>query len=1025
MQAIAYLSSTFLPYFPSLVQERPSGYKPPLPPENLPVQLIDTTVDTPYLGKVTATNNSEENRTSTSVIRERLKFASFVLEPHSGILTRYGVRKRIERQPARILEALLLSRGQLVSRSELISLLWPSEAAGDFNRRLDKAVAKLRATLNDSPTSPRYFETLKGRGYRFLIEVEIEPLHAAGAGEAPGVEAAVTPPPTPAPTDNLSAGPGPKPPRSAPEQPPATVWTRRNLLVGALALAVLAIAGWSVFRSESNHGGRPAILILGFRNSSAPTRDLWISRFLTDWLAADLQLAGDAQVLFGNGTPEMRPWTLEQGCGTPPESALRSAARDYDADMVLYGDYAAAATADGTNRWQLTLCLVPAHGHKAPVSATVTEARDDFPLLVAEAAERLRAAAGFKPVAAAALANLRAEFPHTPDATRAYSQGVIALDHFDYVAASIFLTIAAQLEPKCPAVHAALAKAWAALGTSEPSREEAQLAVQEASHLSAAQQLRYAAFNAEARQDWTTAAEFYRQLRQADPGHFENELALARAEFRAGQTRQALQTAQGVQSPLSALHDDPRMELVQGVAKSVLGDFKGELEAAQRAEREAASRGMDERRANALMEEADAEEMLGNWQDAQRLWTQAKQVFASINAQDEVITVLHHQALSAWNRHDITTAEERIQEAIDGVQSRDDAAEIQESLEARTNVQIGQRAAIPLSGRRPDEQFEIAEDPTPGRNLLEEANLFEMFGSRQMRQDQGRKAQEYLQRAQRLCAAAKNQACLADAALNLGMVDEEQGRMKEAEAEYQQSVSWFQAAGDHGGVALTAGRLGWLLFEEDRLDECRKVFSDALAQTTDIANTMRHYELEEQLTDIELQADPARAQKLAQQSLTENAAMLNAFPIGRLVTFANLAVAEYLTGGVRQAQRDIAVRFPLGNSVLPDHQLAKVLFARGTLSMYFQNYPDAEQNLQAAEHLARQQRLLSLDFQVRLTLAQCHTAQHLPTARAEVESLRSEAEHRSFAFFLRKIQELERARERGEVPTRTSAAGGG
>ncbi len=969
------------------------------------------------------TNKAEENRTQTSVIRERLKFASFALEPHTGILTRYGVRKRLERQPARILEALLLARGQMVSRPELISLLWPTEAAGDFNRRLDKAVAKLRATLNDSPTSPRYFETLKGRGYRFLMEVEIEVLPATGAGEAPGVEAAVTPPPPPTPTDDLSPGPGPKPPRSAPAPPPATVWTRRNLLLGALALAVLAIAGWSTFRSQSNHGGRPTILILGFRNSSAPTQDLWISRFLTDWLTADLRLSPDAQVLFGSGTPEMRPWTLEQGCGTPPESALRSAARDYDADMVLYGDYAAAATAEGTNRWQLTLCLVPAHGHKAPVSATVTEARDDFPLLIAEAGDRLRAAAGFKPIPAAALASLRAEFPHTPDATRAYSQGVIALDHFDYVAASIFLTIAAQLEPKCAAVHAALAKAWADLGTSEPSREEAQLAVQQASLLSPQQQLRYAAFNAEARQDWTTAADFYRQMQQADPGNFENELALARAEFRAGQTRQALQTAQGVQSPLSAIHDDPRMELVQGVAKSVLGDFKGELEAAQRAEREAAVRGMDERRANALMEEADAEEMLGNWQEAQRLWILAKQVFASINAQDEVITVLHHQALSAWNRHDVTTAEERIQEAIAGGQSRDEAAEIQESLEARAAVQIGFRATNPLGVRHQDQQLDIAEDPTPGRNALEEAHLFEMFGSLQMRQDQDRRAQEYLQQAQRHCTAARNQACLADTALNQGMLDEEIGQMKEAEAEYQQSASWFQAAGDPGGVALSAGRLGWLLFEEDRLDECRKVFSDALAQTADLANRMRHYELEEQLIDIELQADPDRGQKLAQQSLTENAAMLNTFPIGRLVTFADLAVAEYLTGGERQAQRDIAVRFSLGNSVLPDHQLAKVLLARGTLSIYSQNYPDAEQNLQAAEHLARQQRLLSLDFQARLALALCHTAQHLPTARAELDALRAEAEHRGFAFFLRKIQELERARERGENPMRTSAAG--
>jgi len=43
---------------------------------------------------------------------------------------------------------------------------------GDFDRRLDKAVAKLRASLNDDALKPRFIETIKGRGYRFVAEVD-------------------------------------------------------------------------------------------------------------------------------------------------------------------------------------------------------------------------------------------------------------------------------------------------------------------------------------------------------------------------------------------------------------------------------------------------------------------------------------------------------------------------------------------------------------------------------------------------------------------------------------------------------------------------------------------------------------------------------------------------------------------------------------------------------------------------------------------------------------------------------------
>jgi hypothetical protein len=42
----------------------------------------------------------------------------------------------------------------------------------DFDKGLNVAVTKLRATLNDSPETPTYIVTIAGEAYRFMAEVE-------------------------------------------------------------------------------------------------------------------------------------------------------------------------------------------------------------------------------------------------------------------------------------------------------------------------------------------------------------------------------------------------------------------------------------------------------------------------------------------------------------------------------------------------------------------------------------------------------------------------------------------------------------------------------------------------------------------------------------------------------------------------------------------------------------------------------------------------------------------------------------
>ena len=89
-----------------------------------------------------------------------------------------------------LLILLVMRRGALVSRQEIIERLWSNDAAIDVDTGLNTAIRKIRRALQDSPERPAFIETVVGKGYRFVAEVESPVVDDA---EAPGVMLAVLP----------------------------------------------------------------------------------------------------------------------------------------------------------------------------------------------------------------------------------------------------------------------------------------------------------------------------------------------------------------------------------------------------------------------------------------------------------------------------------------------------------------------------------------------------------------------------------------------------------------------------------------------------------------------------------------------------------------------------------------------------------------------------------------------------------------------------------------------------------------
>jgi DNA-binding winged helix-turn-helix (wHTH) protein len=80
-----------------------------------------------------------------------------------------------------LLILLVTRRGELIPRGEIIARLWSKDVFVDVETGVNTAIRKIRQALNDSPESAAFIETVTGKGYRFVAQVEVIPAAPAAA----------------------------------------------------------------------------------------------------------------------------------------------------------------------------------------------------------------------------------------------------------------------------------------------------------------------------------------------------------------------------------------------------------------------------------------------------------------------------------------------------------------------------------------------------------------------------------------------------------------------------------------------------------------------------------------------------------------------------------------------------------------------------------------------------------------------------------------------------------------------------
>ncbi len=101
-----------------------------------------------------------------------IRFGAFEADLPSGEVRKSGSRIKLQDQPFKVLQILLEHPGNLVTREELQSRIWPEDSFGDFDHAVNVAVGKLRAALGDSAENPSFIETVPRRGYRFVATLD-------------------------------------------------------------------------------------------------------------------------------------------------------------------------------------------------------------------------------------------------------------------------------------------------------------------------------------------------------------------------------------------------------------------------------------------------------------------------------------------------------------------------------------------------------------------------------------------------------------------------------------------------------------------------------------------------------------------------------------------------------------------------------------------------------------------------------------------------------------------------------------
>jgi serine/threonine protein kinase/tetratricopeptide (TPR) repeat protein len=577
---------------------------------------------------------------------------------------------------------------------------------------------------------------------------------------------------------------------------PAPPKHAKPYLASALIVACLAVASAAyLFMHQKKDAGsapttvrrRRSIAVLGFKNVSGNPEKSWLSTALSEMMTTELSQGDELRTIPGESVAQMRMSLAIPDADSYSQQTLNRIRQNLGSDDVVVGSYLPL----GNGVLRLDLRMQDAVGGETLATVSEKGNESEIDTLVGKAGAELRAKLGIAALSDEQSAAVRTSLPANPEAARLYAEGLQKLRLFDALAARDLLEKSVALDPGYAPAHSALAQAWATLGYDEKAKEQSKLALELSPKFSREERLLIEGRAHEILAEQPAAIENYRTLWQFFPDRVDYGLLLIRAQISAGRGSDAESTLSDVRKIPVSESDAARIEISEGNIARSQSDFKREQAAADRAANRGRAVGASLLVAEALQQEANAFERMGQPDKAIQFVAQARAVYSSAGYRQGEARTMLMTADVLFDQGDFEGARKKVEEALPVFR------------------EIGAQKSI--------------------------RGAFERIGNILYQQGKLQEAKTYYDRALGFDRSVHDPTGLASDYGNIANALDGLGDLTGALKMQQQALAAFNELGDRRGSSATLNNLGNLSLEMGNLDQAQKHFDQALTLAQEIA----------------------------------------------------------------------------------------------------------------------------------------------------------------------------------------------
>ncbi len=776
---------------------------------------------------------------------------------------------------------------------------------------------------------------------------------------------------------------------------------RRWILSLSAAVAILALGLWWLSGLGAPDStapevgkGRQTLAVLGFQNLSGRDQVEWLSTALAELFTAELAAGGDLRLVAGETVARMKVELAVPTSKTLAADTLRNVRRNLGTDLVLVGSY--LALDDEAKTLRLQPQLQPTDGGET-IFVDVTGSESELFELVSGAALELRKKLDLGGISSQESAAVKATLGANPEANRLYSEGLTKLRSHHALEARDLLVQAVAADPDYALAHAALSRARSELGHDDKARESARHALELAEDLPRASSLAIEGRFHEVMGRWHKAVDTYQNLRELNPDDVDTILRLAEAQQRGGRGREAIATIESLRGLPAPASDDPRIDLAEASVRASQSDYRGSIEAAERAILKGT-----ENEAWIVVAEAELRRWrplrgLGRRDEAEDALEEARRLFAAAGDRAKVAEALSGIALLLEDRGLLARAERLYRQALEIHRLIGNQRGIAECLNYIADL-IVDRGELKEAKEMVDQAIDAAREMGDREG---EAKYLDTMTWVLLRLGDLTAAAE---RARGILALSQEIGQREEVGWGnyyLGRVALARAEIAEAENRNQQALAIGRELGSSHLSAYVLHSLAEVRLAAGDLDaaketaaESRSLLSELTPGEKELLRSRLLFESDELEEAVEAARKVARDLRAEEQYDDEAAAL------------AVLATAQLAKGDPDAARETIGLsRTAAGDSQNPRLRLT-VELAGGRIDAAAGDTAAGRRRIEAALQEAARYGFAAFELEARLALGELEVAAGDAAGRRRLEALAEEARERGFGLVARKASEL-------------------